>query len=291
MSEQPNPEPQKAQSDAAPKPASASQGFDPSRAQAYVPLPGQPPGRGRAVLALAALIAAGVLAGTAIHFRSPSGPPPIAIAAANREKVLTVTDADIGVAATERVRKSAVPLAAAGAIGAVGTMGGGPTAVGTVAPAPTAPPAPVQQAPVASAPGAPGAPVGNPASSPLPVVPPELLAPAASAPQSVLTPQGQAAVRSDGFSIFSMKLIDNMDQDGDVVLVSIDGVPMSYLSLTNAGATLEIPLKKGESHRVTVTATHDGVGGVTLGLQTSAGTIISRNMAVGESDTWTIDYK
>lgn len=268
MTEQPDPEPQKPQAGAAPKPGSAPQGLDPSRAQAYVPLPGRPPGRGRAILALAALIAAGALAGTAVHFRPPSGPPPIAIAVAQRDKVLTVTDADISLAATERVRKSAATQAAAGA--------------------PAAPSVPVRQAPPA---GAPGAPVENRASSPLPVAPPELISPAASAPQSVLTPRGQQAVRSDGFSIFSMKLLDNMDQDGDVVMISIDGVPMSYLSLTNAGATLEIPLKKGESHQITVTATHDGVGGVTLGLETSAGTILSRNMAVGESETWTIDYK
>jgi hypothetical protein len=282
MNEQPDPEPQKPQSNAAPKPSAAPQGLDSSRAQAYVPLPGQPKAKPRIMLALAALIAAGAIAGTAVHFRPPSGPPPIVAAATQENKVITVTDADISVAATERVRKSAVTPAVAGAIGAVGAAG----TMGSGAPAaPVAPSVPVQQTPSA------GAPVENRASSPLPVAPPELLAPARSAPQSVLTPQGQKAVQSDGFSIFSMRLLDNMDQDGDVVLISIDGVPMSYLALTNAGATLEIPLKKGESHRITVTATHDGVGGVTLGLQTSAGTILSRNMAVGESETWTVDYK
>ncbi|MDD5301670.1 MAG: hypothetical protein PHS14_01065 [Elusimicrobia bacterium] len=289
MNEQPDPEPQKPQSDAAPKPASAPQGLDASRAQAYVPLPGRPPRKGRGVLVLAALIAAGALAGTAVHFRPPSGPAPIAIAAAQRDKVLTVTDADVSLAATERVRSSE-GAAAAAAIGAAGTMGGGPTTMGSggAPPVQTAPSAPVQQAPAA---GAPGAPVENRASSPLPVAPPELVSPAASAPQSVLTPQGRTAVRSDGWSIFSMRLIDDCAEDGDVVQISVDGVPMSYLSLSHAGATLEIPLKKGESHRITVTAVRDGDGGVTLGLQTSAGTILSRNMAVGESDTWTVDYK
>lgn len=247
MSEQPSPEPQKSKAEASPKASSSPHGAAPSRAQAYIPLPGQPKPGGRGVLLLAALIAAGALGGTAWHFREPAPPPTVVAAAASEEKVLTVTDADISVEATRRVRE---------------------------APAPAAPAAPETRA-----------------SSPLPVAPPELVSPAATAPQSALTARGQEAVRSDGYSIFSMRLIDDVAQDGDVVQISIDGVPMSYLSLTHAGATLEIPLKKGQSHRITVTAVRDGTGGVTLGLQTSAGMILSRNMAVGESDSWTIDYK
>jgi len=283
MSEQPDPQPQKSKADAAPKAASAPQGLDPSRASAYVPLPGPPAAKGRGLLVLAALIAAGALAGTAIHYRQPSGPAPVAIAAGQEDKVLTVTDADLNAAATERVRNSPAPAAAAGAAGAAVAMGGDPAAPQT--PAAAAPAAPLPAGP------APAVPAENRASSPLPVVPPELMSPAPSAPQSVLTPRGQEAVRSDGWSMFSMRLIDDVDQDGDVVQISVDGVPVSYLALTHAGATLEIPLKKGESHRVTVTAVRDGVGGVTLGLQTSAGTVVSRRMLVGESDSWTIDYK
>ncbi|MBI2789305.1 MAG: hypothetical protein HYX59_11540 [Elusimicrobia bacterium] len=281
MSEQPDPQPQKSKADAAPKAASAPQGLDPSRASAYVPLPGQPAAKGRGMLVLAALIAAGALAGTAIHYRQPSGPAPAAIAAGQEDKVLTVTDADLNAAATERLRNSPAPAAAAA--GAAVAMGGDPAAPQT--PAAAAPAAPLPAGP------APAVPAENRASSPLPVVPPELMSPAATAPQSVLTPRGQEAVRSDGWSMFSMRLIDDVDQDGDVVQISVDGVPVSYLALTHAGATLEIPLKKGESHRVTVTAVRDGVGGVTLGLQTSAGTVVSRRMLVGESDSWTIDYK
>lgn len=282
MSEQPDPQPQKSKADAAPKASSAPQGLDPSRASAYVPLPGQPAAKGRGLLVLAALIAAGALAGTAIHYRQPSAPAPVAIAAGQEDKVITVTDADLNAAATERVRASAAPAARTmGSGGHVGSMGSAdqPPAPQT----PAAAPAPATPAPAV--------PAENRASSPLPVVPPELVAPAASAPQSVLTARGQEAVRSDGWSIFSMRLIDDVDQDGDVVQVLVDGVPVSYLALTHSGATLEIPLKKGESHRVTVVAVRDGVGGVTLGLQTSAGTVVSRHMQVGESDSWTIDYK
>ena len=280
MTEQPSPEPEKAKSAAAPKSNSASSGVDSSKAHAYVPLPERTSGQNRGVLALAALLAAGALAGAAVHFRAPSGSTPIVIAAARQNKLITVTDADISATATARVRRSS---------------GAGPTTIEAgAASVPATPIAPTRRVPAGDAPvAAPvsAAPVENRASSPLPVVPPEIISPAASAPQSVLTAQGLEAVRSDGYSIFSMRLVDDVVEDGDVVLISIDGVPMSYLSLSHAGATLDIPLKKGESHQIKITAVRDGTGGVTLGLQTSAGTIVSRNMAVGESDSWTVEFK
>ncbi len=290
---QPEPEKAKPQANPASKPSSAPSSSGASPAEAYIPRPGQAPGKGRGILVLAALIAAGALAGTAVHFRTPAAPSPIVAAAAKESKILTVTDADINVAATELIRKSVeapapvlgAPAAAAVsvAVGAAGSMGSG--AAGQ------SPGAPIQQAPAPAIQTAPPPPGAAPASSPLPTAPPELVAPAPAAPHSIMTPQARQAVRSDGFSIFSMKLVDDMDQDGDVVQILIDGVPMSYLSLTHAGATLEIPLKKGESHKITVLAVRDGVGGVTLGLQTSAGMIVSRRMLVGESDSWTLDYK
>lgn len=285
MSENPSPEPEKAKADAAPKAASAPQGLAASGAQAYVPLPNRP-AKGRGALALAALIAAGALAGSAYYYRTQQGPPPVVAAAAQENKILTVTDADLSVTATERVRKSAVPQA-------LDSQGAAPQASDRQASAPqtSSPQTSAPQESAAPAPAAPIAPAESRASSPLPIVPPELISPAAAAPQSVLTSMGQQAVRSDGWSIFSMRLIDDVDQDGDVVQILVDGVPVSYLSLTHGGATLEIPLKKGESHRVTVLAVRDGVGGVTLGLQTSAGNVVSRRMLVGESDSWTIDYK
>lgn len=286
MSEQPSPEPQKSKAEAAPKTASSPQGADPSRAQAYIPLPGQAKPRGRGVLALAALIAAGALAGTALHFRETPPPPTVVAAAASEEKVLTVTDADINAEATQRVREDAAAATGAGASATMGAADAGTMGSGDATPQPAAPSEPAPAEPAAAP-----APPETRASSPAPVVPPELISPAPAAPQSALTPAGRAAVQSDGYSIFSMRLIDDVAQDGDVVQISIDGVPMSYLSLTHAGASLEIPLKKGESHRITVTAVRDGTGGVTLGLQTSAGMIVSRVMAVGESDSWTIDYK
>ncbi len=279
----PEPEPQKSKADAAPKAASSSVGADASRASAYVPLPVAAKAKSGVMLALAALIAAGALGGTAVYYRSHSGPPPVVAAAAVQRKTLFVSDKDISAAATLRVRSAPAAAVAGAAVVAAGTMGsGGPTTMGTAGAIPSAPVITPQTPPPA---------VENRASSPLPVAPPELVNPPASAPQSALTPQGQAAVRADGYSMFQMQLIDDCAEDGDVVQISVDGVPVSFLSLSHAGATLEIPLKKGESHTITVTATRDGGGGVTLGLRTSMGDVISRNMQVGESETWTIGFK
>lgn len=271
MNEQPDPEPQKAKPQAAPKAASASGGADLPPASAYVPRPEAPKGKNRAVLALAALIAAGALGGAVMQFKGPSGPPPGVVAAVQENKVLYVADADINVAATQKLRETGVVAPGVNTLGS-----GGPTAQKAAPPAETNPPPPV---------------VDNRGASPLPVAPPELVNPPVSAPQSALTPQGQAAVRSDGYSIFSMQLIDDVAQDGDVVQISVDGVPVSFLSLTHAGAVLDIPLKKGESHVIQVTAIRDGTGGITLGLRTSVGDVTSRNLAVGESDSWTVGFK
>lgn len=296
MPEQPAPEPEKQKSDAAaaPKATPSAPGADASRASAYVPLPAATKAKSGVMLALAALIGAGALGGTAVYYRSQSGPPPVVAAAVKQQKTLFVSDKDLSPLSTERVRSApaAAVVGVAGAAGAAGSMGSGdgPTTMGTSGAPVTmgsgghlATPAPTPQTPPPA--------VENRASSPLPVAPPELVNPPASAPQSALTPQGMAAVRSDGYSMFQMQLIDDCAEDGDVVQISVDGVPVSFLSLSHAGATLEIPLKKGESHTITVTATRDGGGGVTLGLRTSIGDVISRNMQVGESETWTIGFK
>lgn len=265
MPEQPAPEPEKAKADAAHK---ASSSFAPSsgpRASAYVPLPGQPRGN-RLGLALAAFAAAGALAGGVLWMRAPTAPPPVPVAAAE-QKILWVSDKDVNVPATEALRR------------------------GEAAPPPGAAAEKKTAAPVVAEVPPPAIRSETRASSPLPVVPPELKSLPATAPQAVFTPRGAAAVKNDGWQVFQMRMIDNVDQDGDVVQISVDGVPVSFLSLTHAGATLEIPLKKGESHVITVTAVKDGVGGVTFGMSTSVGDLVSRRMAVGESESWQVGYK
>lgn len=275
MPEQPAPEPEKAKSDAASKAASHFAPSGGGRASAYVPLPGRP-AKSRLGLALAALAAAGALAGGVMWMRAPTAPVAAPIAAA-QQKILWVSDKDVNVAATEALRRGAP------AVPAAGTMGSGESRpVPVKAEVPEAMPV-VAQAPAIQ--------TESRASSPLPVVPPELKSLPASAPQAVLTPRGAAAVKNDGWQVFQMRMIDNVDQDGDVVQISVDGVPVSFLSLTHAGATLEIPLKKGESHVITVTAVKDGVGGITFGMSTSVGDLVSRRMAVGESESWQVGFK
>lgn len=297
MSERPDPEQRRSDAQAAPKAASAPAGADGSRASAYVPLPGQSKGKSKALLALAALIAAGAIGGGMMVFR-PAPPPqaPIAAAAVAEHKVLWVGEKDVNAAATEALRKNdqkgaaaagVVVVAAAAAVAPTPAVPPSTVQTPTPPPAPAQTPAPVQTpspAPVAQTPAA-------PTSSPLPVAPPELVNPPKAAPQSGITPEAAKAVTGDGFTMFQMQLIDDCAEDGDVVQVFVDGVPMGFLSLSHSGASLNIPLKKGETHKITITAVRDGGGGVTLGLRTSIGDVVSRNLMVGQSDTWDIGFK
>lgn len=113
-------------------------------------------------------------------------------------------------------------------------------------------------------------------------IPPEL----EKAPQSV-----RDAVRDGRMSLFTVLLMDFAAEDGDVVDVYVDGLPVGQVELSNAGNTLSIPLTSGKQHSFRVTAVQDGGGGVTFGARSSAGEMTTRVMGVGESETWTITFR
>lgn len=113
-------------------------------------------------------------------------------------------------------------------------------------------------------------------------IPPEL----ERAPQSV-----RDAVRDGRMSLFTVRLMDFVAEDGDIVDVYVDGQPVGQLQLSNTGNVLSIPLTPGKQHSFGVTAVHDGGGGVTFGAQSSAGEMTTRIMGVGESETWTITFR
>lgn len=108
----------------------------------------------------------------------------------------------------------------------------------------------------------------------------------ASAPQAV-----RDAVRDGRMSLFTLHMIDFVDEDGDVVDVSINGMTMGQVILSHAGATMTVPLTPGIEQSFGVTAVQDGGGGVTFGAQSSAGQMVTRVMGVGESEVWTLTFK
>jgi hypothetical protein len=91
--------------------------------------------------------------------------------------------------------------------------------------------------------------------------------------------------------LFSIRLVDTVAEDGDVVVVSVDGQALGRINLSNAGTVLTLPLKPGASTSLKVLAEKDGGGGVTFGAVTSQGQVMSRVMAVGESQDWTVEAR
>ncbi len=88
--------------------------------------------------------------------------------------------------------------------------------------------------------------------------------------------------------LYSIKLIDSVAEDGDVVGIFIDGQPLGMVTLSHAGAVLTVPLKSDGATSLRVLAEKDGGGGVTFGAVTSRGQTMSQNMNVGESLTWSV---
>lgn len=92
-------------------------------------------------------------------------------------------------------------------------------------------------------------------------------------------------------SLYSVRLLDFADEDGDAVKISLNDVPFGNIVLSKLGAKLTIPLKKGVTTKITCLATADGGGGVTFRAVSSTGELRTRVMAIGESESWTISFK
>ena len=88
--------------------------------------------------------------------------------------------------------------------------------------------------------------------------------------------------------IYKVRLIDSIDEDGDVVDLFVNNISYGTVPLMHVGAEVIITLPEGTQAEVKVVARADGEGGVTFGAQTSQGEVRTRVMEVGESDSWTV---
>lgn len=264
---QPKPEPQKAA--AKPRPAAAGEGAVPAGADSYTEMP-RPPAPKRRWGAVAAGVLAVALAGAWAAKTYAPGAPPAPPPASAEAKILAVSAADMDGARTEALR--AALAAAEGAKDEDRGRSLGDPRPFAAAPANLEMPA-VQpaRAPV------PAAPQASPSSLPMPA--------------AAVNPQVAAAVKSGEYGLFQLRLIDNAAMDGDIIAISVDGVPMGRFMLTHGGAILDIPLKPGKRQVVRITGVHDGGGGITLGVQSSLGHVSSRVMAPGDFEEWTVDYR
>ena len=235
----------------APKPASRPDGAVPGGADSYTSLPQAAPRRRWGVWA-AAVLALALAGGWAA--RTGRAPAPGAGAG----------EAAAGAAVAVRaltVTSADIDRAGTAALRAS-------PEIKTEAAAPLAAPAPVQ----ARKPGVP--------------LPSEPAAAAAAVPAPVAE-----AVRGGGYELFQLKIIDSEALDGDVVGVSVDGVPMGQFMLTPGGAVLDVPLKPGKRQVVRITAVKDGWGGITLGVRSSAGHVTTSWLMPGQYEEWVVDYR
>ncbi|MBI4676618.1 MAG: hypothetical protein HY748_03465 [Elusimicrobia bacterium] len=102
------------------------------------------------------------------------------------------------------------------------------------------------------------------------------------------SPDLRREVAEARMDLFSVRLVDTVAEDGDVVIIFVDGKPLGRVDLSNAGAVLTLPLKPGTSTGLKVVAEKDGGGGVTFGAVTSQGQVMSKVMSVGEAQDWTV---
>lgn len=112
-------------------------------------------------------------------------------------------------------------------------------------------------------------------------------------PSLATVPEGtRQQIASGEASLYSVRLLDFQDEDGDAVKILLNDIPFGELVLSNSGAKLTIPLKKGATTKITCLASQDGGGGgVTFRAISSVGEMRTRVMAVGESESWTVSLK
>ena len=175
-------------------------------------------------------------------------------------------------------------------------------------PAPPSTPAPGSAAPNTATPATPQAPDIAPPTTPQPAPVVHRARPKAGAPQPSAPPPAPAveteqAVRqmlaqapaetragiADGNQvIYSLHVLDDVVEDGDIVEIFVNGTSYGQVLLANGGQDVLVPLPVGATARVHVVALADGGGGVTFGVTTSQGEIRSTVMPEGGSDDWSV---
>jgi hypothetical protein len=101
--------------------------------------------------------------------------------------------------------------------------------------------------------------------------------------EPTVTPELKEKVLNRECEFVRLYAFDCCDEDGDVIEILVNGVSFAVVPLTHRGATVSIPVPKGEGATVTIRGVRDGEGGgITLGLRTSRGDFLFRRLAEGE---------
>jgi len=82
---------------------------------------------------------------------------------------------------------------------------------------------------------------------------------------------------------YTVRAYDTCAEDGDwITITSSNGAKIGSIMMTNAGTTMSIPVVSGQVPDLNLIADRDGVGGVTVGVQTSGGVWYSGVLAPGQ---------
>ena len=100
--------------------------------------------------------------------------------------------------------------------------------------------------------------------------------------QPTLTSGMRTEIANGDAKFFHIHLRDSCWNDGDVVEILLNGQPAFLVPITNAGATLSVPVTSGTAMVISVRGVYDGGGGITVACRTSRGEGFVRVMAPGE---------
>jgi hypothetical protein len=92
------------------------------------------------------------------------------------------------------------------------------------------------------------------------------------------------SIKKHEVKFITVRAYDSCAEDGDWVTLSTDaGSKIGSFMLTIVGRTIVIPVVNGQLPQMTLTGDRDGVGGITVGIESSTGTWYSGVLAPGES--------
>jgi len=91
--------------------------------------------------------------------------------------------------------------------------------------------------------------------------------------------------------IYSITVLDNCAEDGDIVRIKVNRKDLGEVLLTNAGSTISVPLSSSGNDTISIIGVEDGAGGITVTFRTSQGDYYSKVMKPGEVFNMTCGVK
>lgn len=98
------------------------------------------------------------------------------------------------------------------------------------------------------------------------------------------SPVIQQKIRNGEMKFYSFKVMESIDDDGDEIEISIDGMPYSSFTLSQSEVRISIPIEFGKSKLLSIKATRDAGDGITFGAKLINAEFMLDNILIGGSD-------